>query len=93
MILSLKKIKENYDGNQRRIETLMKENEMLKDKSGIDLTQLTPRPQWKPLLERYNLSSLVDTRKNFLRFLNQRISEHMFDTGKGFDEVWGSWKQ
>lgn len=44
VILSLKKVKLSYDDNQKRILSLKKENDMLRDVSGIDLTQLTPRP-------------------------------------------------
>jgi hypothetical protein len=39
---------------------------MLKDKSGIDLEQLTPRPNWKRLITEYDAGELVDTGKIFI---------------------------
>ena len=45
---------------QKKFSTLQKENETLKDKNGIDLQQLTPRPNWQDLQEQYDMR-VVDT--------------------------------
>jgi peptidoglycan hydrolase CwlO-like protein len=49
LVIQLTKIKDEHMQMKDNFAKLNKENEFLKDKHGIDLGQLTPRPNWKGL--------------------------------------------
>lgn len=60
LVIQLTKIKDEHMQMKDNFAKLNKENEFLKDKHGIDLGQLTPRPNWKGLSDQYNVN-IIDT--------------------------------
>ena len=60
ILVHLHKIKDEHTSMETELDTLRKENELLKDRNGLDLGQLTPRPNWKGLKETYDIQ-MIDT--------------------------------
>lgn len=58
ILIKLQKIKDEHLSMKLDLEQFQKENEFLKDRHGIDLAELTPRPNWDGLKEKYNLKEI-----------------------------------
>lgn len=58
ILLKLEKIKDEHLSMRSELEGLREENEFLKDRHGIDLAQLTPRPNWEGLKEQYSIKDI-----------------------------------
>lgn len=61
ILLQLYKIKDEHISLRRTVIDLNKENEYYKDKGGIDLDHLTPRPDWSRLSTTYNAPALSNS--------------------------------
>ena len=55
ILVQLNKLKAEQISLKKELENTKQENEFLKDKHGIDLSDLTPRPNWRDLQDRYGL--------------------------------------
>lgn len=65
LLIQLTKIKDEHMSMKQKFNVLNKENELLKDKNGIDLGQMTPRPNWKGLTSQYKINYIETGKVEF----------------------------
>lgn len=73
LLIQLTKIKDEHMSMKQSFTELTKENELLKDKNGIDLGQLTPRPNWKGLANQYKINHLETGKFRKLEYFGGKL--------------------
>ena len=70
ILVYLHKIKSEHVSMKQEFSRMKTENEFLTEKNGLDLAQLTPRPNWEELKYTYGVDE-IDTGKKCSIFMNQ----------------------